>query len=161
MVVGQGSKYAIDLVICIDATGSMEHVIEEVKASALAFHEKLQAKMAVYSKQVHQLRIKVIVFRDYWEDAPDKVMVSSEFFKLPDEASAFGSFVDGIYADGGGDEPENALEALALAIRSPWDKILVKNAMSFSCVLMQAPILWRNFLNRVTTQLICLKLLMI
>jgi hypothetical protein len=122
MVAGQGSKYAIDLVICIDATGSMQPVIEEVKASALTFHQKLQAKMAKMSKQVHQLRIKVIVFRDYWEDAPDKVMVCSEFFKLPEEASAFSSFVNGIYADGGGDEPENALEALTLAIRSPWDK---------------------------------------
>lgn len=123
MVVGQGPKYAVDLVICIDGTGSMSPVIEEVKASALTFHEKLQVKMAENKKQVDQLRARVIVFRDYWVDAPDKVMVSSKFFHLPSEASAFSSFISGIYDEGGGDEPENALEALALAMYSPWAKL--------------------------------------
>ena len=46
MVAGQGPKYAVDLVICIDATGSMSGIIENTKASALNFHQRLEAKMA-------------------------------------------------------------------------------------------------------------------
>ncbi|AFY38204.1 hypothetical protein Lepto7376_1885 [[Leptolyngbya] sp. PCC 7376] len=117
----QGLRYSVDLVICIDATGSMSPVIEEVKASALNFFPRLEAKMAEKDKQIDQTRIRVIVFRDYWADASDKVMISSKFFNLPSESSAFSNFISGIYADGGGDEPENALEALALAMQSPWD----------------------------------------
>ena len=120
MVAGQGIQYSIDLVVCIDGTGSMKPVIQGVKASALTFHEKLQQKMADMGKQVGRLRVKVIVFRDYWADAPDEVMVCSRFFELPEESSSFGEFVNKIEHGGGGDEPENALEALALAIRSPW-----------------------------------------
>lgn len=118
----QGPKYAVDLVICIDATGSMSPVIKEVKASALTFHQKLETKMAKKEKQIEQLRARVIVFRDYWADVSDKVMVGSKFFNLPSEASAFSSFISGINAEGGGDEPENALEALSLAMRSPWEQ---------------------------------------
>jgi hypothetical protein len=35
----QGVKYAVDLVMCIDGTGSMGHLIEEVKSSALQFYK--------------------------------------------------------------------------------------------------------------------------
>lgn len=42
----QGVKYAVDLVMCIDATGSMGHLIDLVKSSALSLYEKLEAKMA-------------------------------------------------------------------------------------------------------------------
>ena len=122
MTAGQGPKYAVDLVICIDGTGSMSPVIEEVKASALKFHQRLELKMAKQTKQINQLRVKIIIFRDYWADSSDKVMISSNFLNLPSEASDFSVFVTGIKAEGGGDEPENALEALALAMSSPWEK---------------------------------------
>ena len=69
-------------------------------------------------KDVSQLRIKVIVFRDYGCD--DEPMVESEFYTLPDQNDAFRSFVSSIEAKGGGDGPENALEAIALALKSDW-----------------------------------------
>jgi hypothetical protein len=47
-------------------------------------------------------------------------MNESGFFLLPQDKEAFTSFVKTIRADGGGDEPENGLEALALAIKSDW-----------------------------------------
>jgi hypothetical protein len=49
-------------------------------------------------------------------------MKHSKFFKLPDERVAFKDFVNEISADGGGDEPENGLEALDFAVRSDWTK---------------------------------------
>ena len=69
-------------------------------------------------KSVEQLRLKVIVFRDYKSDS--EPMVESEFFTLPDQVSDFENFIIGIEAKGGGDGPENALEAIALALKSDW-----------------------------------------
>ena len=117
-----GVKYAVDLVMCIDGTGSMGHLIEEVKSSALQFYDKLEMKMSEKEKTIDQLRAKVIVFRDYWADSADIAMQSSDFFNLRTQASEFASFVSGITASGGGDEPENGLEGLALALKSDWEK---------------------------------------
>ena len=115
-------KYAVDLVMCIDGTGSMGHLIDAVKSTALNFHPKLEAKMETKQKKIDQLRAKVIVFRDYWADAPDKAMVQSKFFNLRTENTEFAGFVSKIQAEGGGDEPENGLEGLDLALKSKWEK---------------------------------------
>lgn len=118
----QGIKYAVDLVMCIDGTGSMGPIIEQVKSSALNFYKELEEKMDTKEKKIDQLRAKVIVFRDYWADSADKVMEISEFYDLRTQASEFANFVSGITAQGGGDEPENGLEGLALALKSDWEK---------------------------------------
>lgn len=115
---GQGLAYYVDVVMCIDATGSMSPVIEEVKRNALSFHANMTDRLEDSGREVDQLRIKVIAFRDYGCDS--EPMVQSEFFKLPEENSAFEAFVNGIEASGGGDGPENALEAIALALKSDW-----------------------------------------
>lgn len=122
MVDSQGVKYAVDLVMCIDGTGSMGHLIEEVKSGALNFYEQLEAKMKEKSKKIDQLRARVIVFRDYWADSADTVMQCSEFFDLRSQSSDFANFVTPIEAYGGGDEPENGLEAVGLALNSKWEK---------------------------------------
>lgn len=117
----QGLKYSVDMVLCIDATGSMGSIINRVKTNALKFHDDLSSSMAEKSKNIDTLRLKVVVFRDYYADG-EQAMKASEFFTLPDEADGFSAFVNSITADGGGDEPENGLEALALAIKSDWSK---------------------------------------
>lgn len=115
----QGLKYNVDIVLCIDATGSMSSIISKVKTNALKFYEHLEAAMKAKDKSIDRLRVKVIPFRDYYVDG-DQAMDESQFFALPDEKEGFSSYVSGIKADGGGDEPENGLEALALAMNSPW-----------------------------------------
>lgn len=117
----QGLSYHVDIVMCIDATGSMSPIIDKVKENALRFYDDLATMMRQKSKQIDQLRVKVIAFRDYYVDG-DKSMQASDFLSLPAEQEAFKKFVDSIEADGGGDEPENGLEALALAIQSDWSK---------------------------------------
>ena len=122
MTANQGLDYNVDLVMCIDGTGSMNPYIKTVKDNALTFYQKFNAKMIEKDKMVNQLRVKVIVFRDYGCDA--QPMVESPFFTLSggsdDESAAFQAFVNGIEACGGGDGPENALEALAIAMNSDW-----------------------------------------
>jgi hypothetical protein len=118
----QGVKYAVDLVICIDGTGSMGPIIEQVKSSALKFYDNLEAVMAKKEKTIDQLRAKIIVFRDYWADSEPLAMQSSTFFNLRTQSADFAKFVSEITATGGGDEPENGLEGLALALKSDWEK---------------------------------------
>jgi len=117
----QGLSYHVDIVMCIDATGSMSPIIGKVKENALRFYDDLATLMRQKSKQIDVLRVKVIAFRDYYVDG-DKSMEISDFLTLPDHKDEFKKFIDAIQADGGGDEPENGLEALALAIQSDWSK---------------------------------------
>jgi len=119
IIAGQGmGEYCVDIVMCIDATGSMAPIINEVKDNAMSFYQRFIDSMEENDKDVAELRIKVIVFRDYICDS--EPMVESSFFTLPEQNSAFRSFVSSIEACGGGDGPENALEAIALALKSKW-----------------------------------------
>jgi hypothetical protein len=120
MADGQGFTYSVDLVLVIDATGSMAPIIERVKTSALSFHDDLQKFMKELGKNIDVLRVRVVAFRDYYADPAADSLVTSDFFELPAKEDDFAKFVRGITADGGGDEPETALEGLAEAIRSPW-----------------------------------------
>ncbi|MGW0538063.1 vWA domain-containing protein [Streptomyces sp. NPDC003032] len=113
-------QYAVDIVLCIDATGSMFPVLDNVKSSALQFHDRLNDVMAKKGKAISQLRLKTIAFRDFGDD-PATAIEQTDFLRLPDQAKDFEQFVRGIDAGGGGDIPESGLEALALAINSPWE----------------------------------------
>ena len=118
-VTGQGvGSYAADVVFCIDATGSMAGVIEEVKRMASGFSAKVSEALEESGRSVDVLRTKVITFRDFGSDTD--ALVSSPFYTLPEETAEFQAFVNGISAIGGGDEPENGLEALSEAMNSEW-----------------------------------------
>lgn len=111
----------VDIVFAIDATESMQPLIDKVKSLTLSFRDELEAGLAKNKRKICNLRIKVIVFRDYYVD--DKyAMEESRFFILPEEKREFHDFVSKIKAGGGGDEPESGLEALAVALRSDFVK---------------------------------------
>ena len=111
-------NYNVDFVMCIDATGSMKPFMSEVKAYVLSFYRKFFEYMEYRGDSVDQLRTKVIAFRDYGCDS--EPMVESKFFTLDDESTEFHDFVSRIEAKGGRAGGQNALEALALAMKSDW-----------------------------------------
>lgn len=122
----QGMDYAVDMVFCIDATGSMEDtsgsqqkIINMVKQNAINFYSDLTTSMTAKGKSVRQLRVRIVAFRDYLADG-DKAMLVTDFFLLPQQTAEFEACVNSIHADGGGDIPEDGLEALAYAIKSNW-----------------------------------------
>jgi hypothetical protein len=115
----QGLKYSVDLIFCIDVTGSMAPILDKVKANALRFYDDVQANLTAKGKNVDQLRVRVIGFRDFNADGA-AALQEAPFFTLPDEQAAFADFVGGLVPEGGGDTPESGLEALAVAIQSPW-----------------------------------------
>lgn len=114
-------RYAVDIVFCIDTTASMRPVLENVKSSALSFHDRLKSVMGEKGKSISQLRIKVIAFRDFGDKADD-ALEETEFLHLPEQASEYEAFVRNLNPSGGGDLPESGMEALALAVQVPWER---------------------------------------
>lgn len=112
-----GTKRNIDVVFCIDGTGSMAPCIESVKSNARRFHEEFVSAMTDLGSEIDSLRVKVIVFRDYHDDG-EQAMEESPFFELETDTADFENFLADISANGGGDGPENGLEALYYAMKS-------------------------------------------
>jgi hypothetical protein len=119
MAAPRGLSYSVDIVFCVDVTGSMTPIIDQVKANALGFYDDVQTNLTEKGKNVEQLRVRVIAFRDFVADG-SAALEESPFFTLPAERGDFSEFVNGLIAQGGGDEPESGLDAVALAINSPW-----------------------------------------
>ena len=107
----------LDIVFCMDGTGSMDCCIESVKNNARLLYKKIQEEMERNSNVVDALRIKVIVFRDYKSDGAN-AMVESEFFELPADEKYFDDYLSKIEAIGGCGEDANGLEALYYAMKS-------------------------------------------
>jgi hypothetical protein len=116
----QGLQYHIDIVFCIDVSGSMAPVIDLVKEKVRKFPHDVRDKFAKKDKLVNTLRVRVVVFRDLGNDAD--ALSASEFFVVEPstDLARFESFVNGLSASGGGDGPESALEALGVAQASAW-----------------------------------------
>ena len=89
------------------------------KKNAKTLHTDIIKAVSERGRTVQQLRIKVIVFRDFSYDGDDAIK-ESRFFNLPDETAEYEAFVNDIVADGGGELPESSLEALHLAMHSDW-----------------------------------------
>ena len=115
----RGLAYAVDIVFCIDVTGSMTPILDQVKANALRFYDDVQKNLTEKGKNVDQLRVRVIAFRDFAADGA-AAMQESPFFALPTDQGRFSEFVNTLIAEGGGDAPESGLEAVSLAIGSDW-----------------------------------------
>ena len=118
---GVSLGYAVDIVFVVDITGSMTPVLETVKAGAMSFHDRLVETMAAKDKFVSSLRLRVVAYRDYY-DNPSDALFHTPFFRLPDEQMHYNTYVGALAADGGGDEPESGLEALAVAFASDWER---------------------------------------
>lgn len=114
------TKRNIDLVFCIDGTGSMAPCIESVKNNARRFHQEFVAAMTELKSDIDSMRIKIIVFRDYHDDGQN-AMEQSPFFELPADNAEFEKCLSDIAAYGGGDGPENGLEALYYAMKSDFN----------------------------------------
>ena len=118
---GQGLKYNVDIVMCIDCTGSMGDLLDTVKSNALKFYPDLKERCDAKGKEISELRIRVIGFRDFYADK-DNAIYDTDFLNIPEQEEDFKSAVNSLSPNGGGDEPENGLETLAMAINSEWAK---------------------------------------
>lgn len=117
----QGLTYNVDIVMCIDCTGSMGDLLDTVKKNALKFYPDLKTRCEAKGKEISDLRIRVIGFRDLGYDK-ENAIVDSGFLSIPEQEEEFKSLVNSFVPSGGGPEPESGLEALAMAINSDWTR---------------------------------------
>jgi hypothetical protein len=115
----QHVAYHVDLVLCIDSTGSMTHIIENVKNHAIGFHKLLQQRLTEKSKFVDIIRVRVLAFRDFYDNGIPPLLASN-FFVLSQDESEFKQFVSTIQPIRGYSNEESGLEALAIAMQSAW-----------------------------------------
>ncbi len=106
----------VDIVFCIDNTGSMGNLLNSVKQSVLRFYNELQAYCHQHHRNVANARIKVVSFGDL---AQKRIEVSP-LYKIPDKQDEYRKFVSKIVVWDGGDTPESSLEALSLAMDTEW-----------------------------------------
>lgn len=117
----QGLKYNVDIVMCIDCTGSMGSLLDMVKGKAISFYHDLQKECQKKDKEISELRIRAIAFRDFAADGENAIS-DTGFMRIPEQETEFNNFVNSLTPTGGGDEPENGLEAVAMALNSDWTK---------------------------------------
>lgn len=100
------TKHAIDLVFLVDATGSMGEAIDGIKDSIKDFFAYLTDE-AKNDLSIRDWRAKVVGYRDVKED--DEWIVNNQFVTTRGELEAQ---LDALEAKGGGDPPEDLLDAL-------------------------------------------------
>lgn len=123
-----GMQYDIDIVFVVDATGSMAmgNVIKTVKDMIPRFYKEAKNALEKKHKHVETMRVKVIFFRDFLEYEKDNraPLMETDFFTLSDtdadQSEMLSNAIKSIEAMGGGDIPEDGLEALASAMQSKW-----------------------------------------
>lgn len=115
---------SVDIVFCIDATGSMSQLMEKIKQTAIALPKNLTEAVKKAGKTMRRIRIKVIDFADFKSEGKDAIH-ESQFYNANSQIVEIINEFDSIKtttSDGegrGGDEiPENALEAIWLAMNS-------------------------------------------
>lgn len=115
------NKLTVDVVMCMDISGSMSSEINMVKSNALSFYSQFKEKCDAANIYLNGLNTQVVTYSDINVDG-DEALSISETFNLTDEEqqAAFKEYVDGISLSYGGDVPESGLEALMAAFKRDW-----------------------------------------
>lgn len=101
----------VDVVMCIDVTGSMYNIISTVKKNAMSFYDLFKERCEMNTIDLASLNIKVVPFRDINVDG-SQALLESPTYSMPAQQDEFNSYVGGLYASGGGDWAESGMEAL-------------------------------------------------
>ena len=108
--VGQGRP--VDIVFVLDVTESMQPYIDAVKQNVISFAQDLQSNSRDY-------RLGLVTFEDYVVSAyPDCNCAYRTSFTS--DVKQFSDWVGSLHAGGGGDIPEDQLDALAYAAKFPF-----------------------------------------
>jgi von Willebrand factor type A domain-containing protein len=103
----QKVKGVVDIVFLVDVTGSMQHCIDALRENISAFIDTLTTKSANNDSPVEHWRAKVVGFRDYKVDK--EPFVDNPFVE---DDTTLRQQLNGLSAEGGGDEPESLLDAI-------------------------------------------------
>ncbi|MDR0512724.1 MAG: VWA domain-containing protein [Treponema sp.] len=99
---------SVDIVLCIDTTGSMRPFIDEIRRRLIPAMRELVADFSEW-------RIGIVRYRDYFEEYLTRVIPFTNDFNV------FQRYLNAIVARGGGDIPEAVFEALYDGVTQfPW-----------------------------------------
>lgn len=101
--IGGLRKSGLDVALVIDATASMQHVIDDIKTRSVAIVERIQSLVPI-------ARIGVVAFRDRSESFVVR------WTDLSFHSSKIEAFIVGLTAEGGGDWEEGVREGVEAAI---------------------------------------------
>lgn len=107
----------IEILLCIDCTGSMGETIKSVKENAVNFIKNVKEKFPQEKYQIDRYRVRIVEFRDI-ENDKDNSIVGSKFFDLNKNEEQFYEFLYSLEANGGSNEDpeEDGLEGLAYGL---------------------------------------------
>ncbi len=109
---GLGQGRPVDIVFVLDVTESMQPYIDAVKQNIITFTESLAANNRDY-------RLGLVTFEDYVVSKyPDCGCAYRN--KMTSNVHEFAQWVSSLHASGGGDIPEDQLDALAYAASFPF-----------------------------------------
>lgn len=125
------ANYAVDIVFALDATKSMQGVIDAVKDSIKDLVVGIYQGFQDSQKMLKKLRARVIEYRDmvqdqqlFMEEHPFCELYTSDSDQF--NTDSFNKLLDGITAIGGGDLPESTFDAMCRALESDWNEDAVK-----------------------------------
>ena len=110
--------FAADFVVCLDASGSMEPYLEQAKENMFNFCKYYLDEMELNGKEVKKIRIKIITFRD--ADVDRVPFEESRFYSFQEELPELREYLAQIKVSEKKTGHCNALEAIALALKSDW-----------------------------------------
>ena len=115
---------SVDLVFVIDATGSMRQIMDKIKQIAIALPKSLTDAVKKAGKNMRKIRVKVIDFADFKAEGKDTIHespfynASTQIVQIINEFDTIKMVNDAGEGRGGDEIPENALEAIWLAMNS-------------------------------------------
>ena len=101
----------LDLVFVVDTTGSMRRELADLQANLIGI-------IRVLSRLASSLRVGFVAYKDRGESYLTKVYPLERMNDA--HAAELVNFVNGLSAEGGGDDPEPVDEALKAALAMPW-----------------------------------------
>jgi hypothetical protein len=124
---GQGQGRPVDIVFILDVTESMQPYIDAVKQNVIDFARDLQANNRDY-------RLGLVTFEDYVVSKDNDPPLPYKN-KMTSNVTEFTDWVGTLHAGGGGDIPEDQLDALAYASTFPFRP----EAQSILIIVTDAP----------------------
>lgn len=116
----------LDVLFLIDATGSMADEINQLKENVRAIASQIDALPSA-----PDVRFGMVTYRDRGDEFITNV------FDFTPNVEAFAANLAGVYADGGGDYPEDLNEALSQAVHDPEWRI--EGTVSLVFLIADAP----------------------
>ena len=128
------------LSLMIDATGSMQPLIDAVRDAVRDIEEEARNKLDENNVPVDRLFAKVSFFRDLRFEESRSAWIESPIYNLSEqtELEAFETFLAAEIAIDGGDAPESSTSAIAYALTSDLDPALQSDNT------LQAIIMWTD-----------------